>query len=142
MQPRAGGTCSLGLGRGRRPKGTGGLLAEGGGERSQGVAGTAAAEQPHTRSQASGVWSRYRWRRKSVRSPHLLLGDLTPQRLTMRNGALARSSHLLSTQHPHVQAGRFISTCRAFRPAHSRRLRTQVRTHLPPGLLSPVNTRF
>lgn len=43
------------LGRGRRPKGTGGLLAEGGGERSQGAVGTAAAEQPHAWSQGSGA---------------------------------------------------------------------------------------
>ena len=54
-QEAAEGTCSLALGRGRRPKGTGGLLAEVGGERSQGVAGTAAAEHPHTQSQASGA---------------------------------------------------------------------------------------
>ena len=53
MQTHVGGTCRVALGRGRCPKGTGGLLVEGGGERSQGAMSTAAAEQPHARSQGS-----------------------------------------------------------------------------------------
>ena len=88
----AAGRRSLGLGRGRRPKGIGGLLAEGGGGRSQGVSGTAAAEQPHTRSQASGAMEQVQMETQvSQISPPAPPVTSPLQHLTMRNGALARS---------------------------------------------------
>ena len=72
MQTRVGGTCRVALGRGTRPKGTGGLLAEGGGEQIRALQAQQLLNNLTLSLRAVGLWSRYRWRRKSASSPYLL----------------------------------------------------------------------